>query len=189
MDMTPEEAQASLAAVQHMTLQTQKALYREAGYFPIIWGLVWLGGFLSSQFLQSAAVITTWVVLILLGGIASGIIGARLGKRVRSKTEARVGIFFGALICYTYLWVWVAHPLSLMQIELLVTLAIMFGFVGMGLWVRSSFAIAMGLAVSVLALAGFYALPAYFGIWMAVLGGCTFIGAGCYELVRCGRQL
>lgn len=99
MDLTPEEAQASLAAVQQMTRQTQKALYRDAGYFPIIWGLVWLGGFLSSQFLQTAAVITLWVVLIMLGGIASGIIGARLGKRVRSKTEARVGIFFGALIC------------------------------------------------------------------------------------------
>ncbi len=186
MSMTPEEAQASLQAIQQITCQTRRTLYQQAGYFPIIWGLVWAAGFLGYQFLRPLSASIIWIALLMLGGVTSGIVGARIGQQVRSPGDARIGIFFAVLIGYAYLWVWIARPLSLMQVELLLTLAIMFGMIVTGLWVRVSFPILLGIGVSVLAVVGYYALPAYFGIWMAIVTGGSFIGSGVYQL-RCGR--
>ena len=186
MSMTPEEAQASLHAIQQITCQTRRTLYKKTGYFPIIWGLVWAGGFLSYQYLPFISASIIWVALLMVGGIISGIIGARMGQQVRSTSGGRIGLFFALLIGYSYLWLWIARPISLAQSELLLTLAIMFGMIVMGLWIRVSFLIGFGAAVSALALVGYYALPAYFGIWMAVLIGGAFLGTGLYQL-RCGR--
>lgn len=186
MSMTPEEAQASLHAIQQITCQTRRTLYPKTGYFPIIWGLVLAAGFLGSQYLSSTLASILWIALLMLGGMASGMLGARIGQQVRSTSDARIGLFFAVLMGYAYLWIWIARPLSLMQTELLLTLAAMFGMVVTGLWLRVSFLIIFGAGVSALAVAGYYALPAYFGIWMAILTGGSFIGSGLYQL-RCGR--
>ncbi|HLV99855.1 MAG TPA: hypothetical protein VKT82_14385 [Ktedonobacterales bacterium] len=185
MSMTPEEAQASLQAIRKLTGQTHRALYHGTGYFPIIWGLVWAGGFLGYQYLPFIPATLLWVALLMVGGLASGVVGARLGQRVRSTNGARIGLFFAVLIGYAYLWLWIARPLSLPQMELLLTLAVLFGMLATGLWLRVSYLIVFGVVVSALAVAGYYALPASFGLWMAVLVGSAFVGSGVYQL-RCG---
>lgn len=185
MSMTPEEAQASLQVIQQLTSQTRRTLYHKAGYFSIIWGLVWAGGFLGYQYLPFLPASILWVALLMVGGIASGVVGARIGQQVRSTNGPRISLFFVVLIGYAYLGFWIAHPLSLQQMELLLTLAIMFGMIAMGLWIHVSYLIVFGVVVSVLALVGYYALPAYFGIWMAVLTGSAFLSSGVYQL-RCG---
>ncbi len=186
MSMTPEEAQASLQAIQQITCQTRRTLYQKTGYFPIIWGLVCVGGFLGYQFLPFLQASLLWVALLVLGGSASGFVGARMEHQVRSTNGGRIGIFFALLIGYAYLSLWIAQPLKLEQMELLLTLAIMLGMMAMGLWLRVSFLIVFGGVISALSLLGYYALPAYFGIWMAVLVGGAFLGSGLYQL-RYGR--
>lgn len=182
MSMTPEEAQASLQAIQQITCQTRSTLYRRTGYFPIIWGLVTAGGFLGYQYLPFTPATVLWVALLMAGGMVSGAIGARLEQQVRSTNGGRIGIFFAVLIGYTALSLWIARPLSVPQMELLLTLAVMFGLLALGLWIRVAYLIVFGAAVSALAVLGFYALPAYFGIWMAVLVGGAFVGTGLYQL-------
>ncbi len=186
MSMTPEEAQASLQAIQQIACQTRQTLYRKTGYFPIIWGLAWGGGFLGYQYLPFIPASILWIALLMVGGIASGIVGARLEQQVRSTNGNRINLFFAVLMGYTYLGFWIAHSLSVQQMELLLTLAVMFGMIGVGLWIEVSPLIVFGVVVSALAVVGYYTLPAYFGIWMAVLVGSTFIGPGLYQL-RCGR--
>lgn len=186
MSMTPEEAQASLQVIQQMACQTRRTLYKKTGYFPIIWGLVWAGGFLGYQYLSFIPASLLWVALLVGGGSVSGVVGARMEQQVRSTNGARIGILFAVLIGYAYLSLWIARPLSLVQMELLLTLAVMVGMIALGLWIRVSFPIVFGVAVSALAVVGYYALPASFGLWMAVLTGGAFIGTGLYQL-RWGR--
>ncbi len=186
MSMTPEEAQASLQAIQQVACQTRQTLYRKTGYFPIIWGLAWGGGFLSYQYLPFLPASILWIALLVVGGIASGIVGARVEQQVRSTNGNRINLFFAVLMGYTYLGFWIARPLSVQQMELLLTLAVMFGMIGAGLWLKVSALIGFGVVVSALAVVGYYTLPAYFGLWMAVLIGTTFIGTGLYQL-RCGQ--
>ncbi|HLJ36603.1 MAG TPA: hypothetical protein VKU38_23300 [Ktedonobacteraceae bacterium] len=50
MNITPEEAQASLATLAQTTNKARKA-YGYNGYFLILWGLIWFFGFLANQYL------------------------------------------------------------------------------------------------------------------------------------------
>lgn len=186
MSMSPEEAQASLQTIEQMACQTRRTLYHHTGYFPIIWGLVWAGGFLGYQYLAFLPASLLWGALLVVGGSISGVVGARLEQQVRSTNGARIAIFFAVLIGYAYLSLWIARPLSLMQMELLLTLAVMVGMITLGLWMRVWYLIVFGAAVSALAVVGYYALPASFGLWMAVLTGGAFLGTGLYQL-RWGR--
>jgi len=184
--MTPEEAQESLHTINQITAQTRKTLYQQSGYFPIIWGIVWAGGFLSYQFLPFSIATILWIALLMVGGIISGIVGARVGQKLHSTNGTRISLFFVVLMGYTYLWLWIAHPLRLPQMELLISLAVLFGMIALGLWIRVALLIVFGVVVSILALVGYYTLLPYFGLWMAGVIGSTFVGSGIYHL-RYGR--
>ena len=53
MNVTPEDAQEALAAIQQTTVKTRRGLAYYA-YQQILWGLLWFVGFLISQFVQPA---------------------------------------------------------------------------------------------------------------------------------------
>ena len=82
MNITPTEAEQALEAIQVMVRKTQKAISKSgAYYFLIVWGFVWLFGFLSSHFVRGPAVGYIWAGLDILGGLLSAIIGIRLGQQ------------------------------------------------------------------------------------------------------------
>jgi len=180
--ITSEEARESLAAVRQISAHMRRDIATGgAPYFTIIWGVVWLVGFLVSQFAPPAVSGPTWAGLDLLGGVATFLTGRRLGMRVRTRWSVRLGLFWLALVGYGALWVWVSLPLSANQGALLISLIAMFGYVVMGLWLDSRIAY-IGLAVTALALFGYHVVPLYFSLWMALLGGGVLIGSGLYIL-------
>jgi len=67
----------------------------------------------------------------------------------------------------------VSGPQSAVLISLIVALCYVLG----GVWIGARLAVT-GIAVAVLTLVGFYMLPAYFLLWMAVVGGGALILAG-----------
>jgi len=183
MKVSYDEAQASLAAIREISQQTRRALAAGGGaYILILWGIIWFLGFLASQFLDDLWVGWTWAILDMTGGILSWVIARRMNQQFRSALYSRLGLFWLALIGYGALWIGLALPLKATQAAMLIITICMFGYVVMGLWLEMMAQVWVGLIVTGLALLGYYGLPSYFYLWMAILGGGTLIGSGVYIL-------
>jgi len=181
--MEPNDALEDLRVIRQVMEQTRRSIaVRGGGYFLIIWGVVWLLGFLNSQFLEGPLVGRIWLALDAVGVIATFTIGYYLGTRARVRTQSawRWWAFWPALWAYGFFWLWLLRPADSMQAAFFLVTLNLFGFVTMGLWLMSGSLIRIGIGVTILASAGYFLIPAYFFLWMALLGGGTLIGSGVY---------
>jgi hypothetical protein len=184
MNVSPSEAQEALAAIQAMIKKTRRAIASSGAYaFFIIWGAVWLVGFLGNQFLPEEIVGPLWLVLDILGGLASWIVGVQMNRNLRSASSAisgkRIAWFWILLILYLIAFIGVAWPLDVKQIAVFIVLIVMIGWVAMGT-LLSFVSIRLTLAITALALASYFLLPDYFHLLMALLGGGGLIVLGLY---------
>jgi hypothetical protein len=183
MTITPSEAEEALAAIRNVSQQMRRALNAWGiAYHLIIWGIIWLIGFTCSQFiLAPAAAGYIWMGLDLVGAGLSWYFGIKMGRRFRSPFGARVGLFWLALMVYGFLGMWFVHPVNAREGALLLVIFLMFAWVAMGIWVETRISW-LGLFVTALALIGYFFLPDFFFIFMAVLGGGSLLGTGLYIL-------
>jgi hypothetical protein len=188
MNITPDEAQDALTAIQKVTEKARRSLSSSGGYaFFIIWGAVWLIGFLGNQFLPNALAGYIWLAIDILGGLASWIVGMRMNRKVRSAkstvTGKRLAWFWILLILYLTAIISVAWPVNVKQIAMFIILIVMIGWLAMGL-LLSFTSVRLALAVTSLALVGYFLLPDTFYLWMAILGGGGLITLGIYIRLR-----
>jgi len=188
MNISPTEAEKALAAIQTMAQKTRKSIASSGATITlIVTGVVWLVGFLCTQFLSGAIVGYIWGGLSLLGTIAGIILGSRAGERVRSPATVpmvrRVGLFWLLLVCFALAVIAVARPTDGKQATLLVILLLMLGQMAMGLLFSFS-NVWWSLLVAALALVGYFFLPGIFYLWMAILGGGVMIALGLYIRFR-----
>ena len=184
MNVSPNEAEEALAAIQQMTQKTRHSLASSGAYiFLIVTGIVWLVGFVSTQFLTGVAVVAIWVGASLLGSATSVVLGRRLGGRVRSPsagpTAIRAGLFWLFLVFFAAAAIAVARPSDGKQVTMFVILFIMIGQLAMGLLLSFS-STWWALPIAALALAGYFLLPGIFYLWMGVLVGGGMILFGLY---------
>jgi hypothetical protein len=184
MNITPVEAEEALTAIKIMVQKTRRSISKSGAYvFLIIWGVVWLLGFLSSHFLANDITGYIWLGLDVLGGILSAIVGARINRHVRSPSTAssgrRIAWFWLILFLYCIAVFGVAWPVDGRQIAMLIILFVMIGWMAMGL-LLSFTSIGWGLAITALALSSYFLLPDFFYLIMAILGGGGMIVAGIY---------
>jgi hypothetical protein len=71
----------------------------------------------------------------------------------------------------------VMSPINGRQVSAFIPLVVATGYTILGLWLGVRF-IAVGVVLAMLTLGGFFLLPAYFGLWMAICGGGALILAG-----------
>ena len=184
MQITPNEAEESLAAISSMRQKMRRAVANGgAHYFLILWGVIWFFGFLGSHFFTDKIAGYIWLVLDILGGFGSWGIGILLNRRVRnasiSATSGRVALFWLTMFVYCTLTVWIAWPLDGKQLAMFILIFAMLGWIAMGFF--SSFSvIRVALFVTAVAFGGYYLLPDFFYLCMALLGGGTMIGCGLY---------
>jgi len=190
MNVTPEEAQEALAAIQQTTVKTRRGLAYYA-YQQILWGLLWLAGFLVSQFVQPAMLNWIWIAVPIVGAIGSAIVGISQGRRMRVTPDSRlafissrVGMFFPILYVFGVMWFVIFQPLNSLQIALFWITLVMFSYVVAGAWLRTPLLIGVGVGVTVMSLLGYYLLPGYFYLWSALFAGGTLLGSGIYILLR-----
>jgi len=170
-----------LHIIRQVMEQTRRSIAAAgAGYIMIVWGVVWLLGFCGSQFISGPTVGWVWLALDSLGAIATLVVGYRLGTRMRVRPGWRMGMFWLALFGYAFLWGWLLQPMGGAKGSLYIATVAMFGYVVMGLWLGSRSIAWLGVGVTLLALAGYFLIPAYFFLWMALLGGGALIGSGVY---------
>ncbi len=184
MDISHDEAEEALAAIQAMVKKTRRAISRSGAYaFLILWGVIWMVGFLNSQFLPNQTASYVWMGLDIAGGIISAIIGIRLNRGIRSSasttTGKRIAFFWLLLFVYCVMAVAVAWPVDGKQLAMFIIFFVTIGWVSMGLLL--SFASAWwGLALLALSMLGYFLLNDIFYLWMAILGGGGMIALGVY---------
>ena len=191
MNISPDEAEEALAAIQKTMHKTRHSLASSGAYiFLIVTGVIWLVGFLANQFLSGAVVAYIWIGVSLLGSALSVLLGLRMGRRVRGPSTAayamRIGAFWLLLICYAIAAIAVARPTDGKQLTLLIILFIMVGQLAMGgMAPLFSFSSTWWtLPITALALAGYFLLPDFFYLWMAILVGGGMIALGLYIRLR-----
>jgi hypothetical protein len=188
VNISPSEAEEALAAIQTMAQKTRKSIANGGAYITlIVTGVVWLIGFLCTQFLPKGIVGYIWGGLSLLGTIVGIILGRRVGKRLRSPSTIsmvrRVGLFWLLLVFFALAVIAVARPADGKQATTLVILFLMLGQMAMGLLFSFSY-VWWTLPITVLALIGYFLLPGIFYLWMAILGGGGMIALGLYIRLR-----
>ncbi len=184
MNMSATEAEETLAAIQTMAHKTRRSIASGGTSITlIVTGIVWLVGFLATQFLSGAIVPYIWVGMSILGSLVGVLLGSRLGKRVRSTsfnvTARRAITFWSLLILYGITIILLARPTDGKQATLFIILFIMIGQLSMGMLLSFS-SVWWALLVSALALIGYFLLPGIFYLWMAILGGGGMIALGLY---------
>ena len=191
MDISKEDAQASLSTIRDVKLQSQKAaISTYTNPMFILWGILWIIAFTANQiFIEYSQPI--FVSMSVIGGIVTAIIFYRLFHSkapFREEPSEYIGWRIAALwiLIYVYvvIWLFMMTPVSGRQCNAFISTAAMFACIVMGLWFRSIFMIILGLAMTGVTLIGFYLLTQYYLLWMGLMGGGTLLGAGLYIRIR-----
>jgi hypothetical protein len=188
MNISPNEAEEALAAIQTMAQKTRHSIASGSVYISlIITGLVWLIGFTATQFLSAPLIIWIWIVTSIVGSVFATFMGIRTAKRVRITSSAvtgkRIVIFWVLLTLFAAAIIAVAHPTDGKQITLIIILFAMIGQMGMGLLLSFS-ATWWTVPVAAVALLGYFLAPEWFYLWMGLLGGGVMIVLGVYIRYR-----
>ena len=184
MNISPDEAEEALAAIQTRAQKTRQSIAGSGAYITLIaTGIVWLIGFMCTQFLRGEIVAYIWIGLSILGSALGALLGIRMGKRVRSPSTVpvakRIGLFWLLLVLYGIAAIVLARPTDGKQTTMFVVLFIMLGQLAMGLLFSFS-SVWWALPVTALALVGYFLLPDIFYLWMALLGGGGMIALALY---------
>jgi hypothetical protein len=192
MNISPDEAEEALKVIQSMRQKTRHLFASSGAYiFLIVTGVIWLVGFLATQFLQGEIVAYIWTVMSLLGTIVAIMLGIRMSSRrskeVRSPSfnaSARRGaIFWLFLVFFAIAVIAITRPTEGKQVTALIILFIMLGQLAMGL-LDSFSSVWWTLPITALALVGYFLLPGVFYLWMAILVGGGMIVLGVYIRLR-----
>jgi hypothetical protein len=184
MNISPNEAEEALAAIQGMMQRTRHSIANSGIYMSlIVTGIVWLVGYVCTQFLPKEIVVYIWIGLSVLGGTLATVAGIRMGKRARipsaAATAKRIGLFWLLLVFYCIATIAVAWPMDGKQQTIIIILFFMVGQLATGLLLSFS-SVWWALPITALALVGYFLLPGIFYLWMGVLGGGGMIALGLY---------
>jgi hypothetical protein len=189
MSLSPDEAADALREIAAVETRSRRVYgYRQASPHLILWGVLWMVGYgLTAVWPFRATPI--WIATVAIG-LGNGFLIELSNAARRGAAEAASGSdamrqrrAFPAIAVATLVFIAgtiaVMAPVSGKQIGAFIPLVIAFGYVLRGIWGGLRYVVA-GIAIAVLVLAGFFLLPAYFPLWMAVVGGGALILAGCW---------
>jgi hypothetical protein len=188
MNVSPSEAESALSSIRQSEDQMHKTLNASGGAFQlIIWGVIMAVGYTLNQFadrLPIGLVAGPWIAMSVLGNILCILISVRMARKFHHPQGARLGALFPVFVLFGLIGALFVHPADPREINLLVYLFVMLWLAVMGLWVKLPL-LWVSLAFSGLVLFGYFVLPDYFFLWLAIVGGGTMIGSG--TLLLSGR--
>lgn len=190
MNISEQDARASLSSVQNVMVQTRKSL-ASAYVNPllIMWGLLWIIAFTTTHFYIPYAY-HIFMAMGVIGGTGTAVIirvfhsKAPVKETSTNNLSRRILALWIFLGIYIVIWLFLFAPFSGLQCNALICTAVMFVYIVMGLWFNNRFMIVLGLAVTAGTLVGFYLLRNYYCLWMALIGGGAIFGTGLYLRLR-----
>ncbi|WP_420632216.1 hypothetical protein [Candidatus Leptofilum sp.] len=187
--MDSREAEAQLKLIEQAQAAQQVVGRSETGWLFLIWGLVWLIGFLTSQFAPTDWLIWAWLLLCSVGAGLSAAVGLRLGQQVQyTQTGPKLGLFYTVFFSFCVLWLWLARPESWQETAVLAISFLGFAVVVNGILLKVRLFMLLGLIGTGLAVAVYLLLPAQFGLIVGLAGGGSMIAAGLRLLMRRQRE-
>ena len=190
MNISQEDAKASLSSVQNVMGQTHKALSSAyANPLLIMWGLLWIIAFTTTHFYIPYA-FYIFMAMSVIGGIGTAVIIRAFHSKAPVKETStnnlswRITALWIFLCIYIIIWLFLFAPFTGLQCNALICTAVMFAYIVMGLWFNNRFMIVLGLVVTAGTLVGFYLLRNYYCLWMALVGGGALFGTGLYIRLR-----
>jgi hypothetical protein len=183
-----ENVHESLAAVENTMLRTRKAVAASNGSpFLMLWGLLWTIAYASSYFYPEYSGVAFHMMAVVgtVGGILiSWKLQRKMPFKVADKMKLRIWTLWGLLFLYIVIWLNLLAPSNGRQMNAFITTAVLFGMIIMGLWFPAYFMVWLGLFITAVTLTGFYLLPHYYCLWMAIMGGGVLFGVGLYIKLR-----
>ncbi len=184
-----DEARASLAAIEATRTETRKLVAEScAGPVLIWWGLIWIVMLGYAQFHEG--VNRLWWVFVLAGFVGQVVIQKLRPPALKQAPDWRAVAFWLGIFLYAGLFVVLLVPWSLLnnlspadsqmmdrKLTAYCSIVPMFAYVIIGPWV-SRFFVILGLLMTALILIGYFFVPAWFYLWIGVVGGGTLILSG-----------
>jgi hypothetical protein len=192
MNISKEEASEALGQIDDAISQTRRTIGQgNSSTKLILWGVIWMIGYSCSQFVPAKAQ-TIWLCLVGLGTLGSLNWGARSKPHPQSPNGSRIGSGWLVLFAYAVFWFFLFHldnqsgrlrlhfePSSGLQSGVFFATVAMCAYVLAGLWLGRFF-IWLGATVTLLTVVGYFLMPDWFCVWMAITGGGSLIVAGLY---------
>ncbi|MCD4790047.1 MAG: hypothetical protein K8R37_08620 [Bacteroidales bacterium] len=128
--------QDSLRVIREM-IENSKAKIKDNGFFYLLWGWLVLIASLSNFFLLKIEFEQAWLpwpVLMMGGGIVSGIVGYRIGKKAKSRTlfdTTMIYLWYGFLVTLIIILI----SASIGRLSWMVTDALIIALYGLGTFV------------------------------------------------------
>ena len=190
MNVSQEDAQASLSTVNDVMGHTQKAIASSyANPSLIMWGVLQIVAFISTHFYHMYA-FYIFMAMAVVGGAGTAVIfgvyrsKAPIKDTSSHKLDWRITALWIFLCLYIVIWLFLLTPFSGIQCNAFICTAAMFAYIVMGLWLDSRFMIVPGITLTAATLVGFYLLKEYYCLWMAFVGGGTLFSTGMYIRLR-----
>jgi len=190
MNVSQKNARESLSAVQDVRVRTHRAIASaHANPLLILSGVLWIIAFTAAHFYLAYA-FYIFLAMIVVGGIGTAVIcrifhsKAPIKDVSSQKVGWRIALFWVLFFVYVTIWLFLLAPFTGLQCNAVISTAVMFAYVVIGLWFGSYFMVVLGLAVTVATLVGFYLLTDFYHLWMALMGGGALLGTGLYIRLR-----
>jgi hypothetical protein len=184
VNISRDEAQAALDSIQDAR-KVPQALLRSWVVSIFVVGVIWTISFAASQFLPETPL---WSLSqTFLVGIAFSVYwGRRHITAIRAAPQShlafvqtRLPIFYGILYLFFLLWQ-ITLPLTARDSAFLWITVIMLAAIVTGLWLQEAVLIGCGVGITVLSALGYWLVPQYFWMWIAVFAGLPLIGVSIY---------
>jgi len=188
--MEPNHAMDDLRVIRQVMERTHRAAGGHGGWFMVLWGTIWLLGFLGThfipQFLPPQAINWMWAALNLIGVAGSIWLGTRPHRQggVRYSIWTAILLWWIALAVFDLLLIWL-FGLRDSDVGLLILLTIALGYFQFGLFTHWFISV-VGIFIAVISVGSALLIPDYFGLTMAFLGGGALIVTGLW-FVRQGK--
>lgn len=201
MESFEKDARESLKEIDSVARKARRvAEYVGTDVVLIAWGIVWMLGYLGTQFIpmmvrpalypQLGLIIGSWWGLLIICGTIFSITTYSWHHPTRSADGRKLGLLWPIVFGYLYLMGYLVSPFirvsgnaanSMFYRHFGAILGIipMMIYVIMGLWL-DSFLIWVGLAITALIVLGLLVAGSFFWIWMAFVAGGGLIATGVY---------
>ncbi len=183
MSLSPDKAAETLRDITAVEAHSRRLYgYRQASPHLVLWGILWVLGYGVTAIRPALGhIIWTAIWLVGLSGdfaiSSSRAPSATTAERGRSLIHWRFPALTLTIFAFIFATCAVMAPINGRQVAAFIPLVVATGYTILGLWLGLRF-VAVGVALAILTLGGFFLLPAYFGLWMAIGGGGALILAG-----------
>jgi hypothetical protein len=182
MAISPGQAAAALEDIAQTEQRTRVAGgYAVASPYLILWGLVWTAGYVGCALLPSEQWGLVWLPGVLVGAVGSGMFGQRTRRTGRGTQGGSFGqaavmavtiaLFFGSVF-------YVFRPSDLLPYLVFPALVVGLVYTLAGTLAHLPRFAAIGAAIFVATMAGYFAAPQFMAWWIALVAGGGLILGG-----------